>query len=88
MLKIEAQRLALTLAPLEARLGLHDYILPSGFSGADTMLGYNLRAAPHYVRLDPFPNIRAYIATDRGAARLSKGAGAGRAAGILYAGFL
>ena len=62
LLKIEAKRLALTLAPLEARLGLHDYILPSGFSGADTMLGYNLRAAPHYVRLDPFPNVRAYIA--------------------------
>ncbi len=36
--------------------------LPSGFSGADTMLGYNLVAAPYFVRLDPFPAIRAYVA--------------------------
>lgn len=61
LLKMEARRLALTLAPLEAALAGQDYLLPRGFSGADTMLGYNLLAAPHFVRLDPYPAIRAYI---------------------------
>lgn len=61
LLKMEARRLALTLAPLEAVLARQDHLLPSGFSGADTMLGYNLLAVPYYVRLDPFPKIRAYI---------------------------
>ncbi|MCA0274284.1 MAG: glutathione S-transferase family protein [Proteobacteria bacterium] len=61
LLKMEARRLALTLAPLEATLARQDYLLASGFSGADTMLGYNLLAVPHFVRLDPYPAIRAYI---------------------------
>lgn len=62
LLKLDTRRLALTLQPLEAALAEQDYLLPGGFSGADTMLGYNLLAAPHFVRLDPFPMIRAYIA--------------------------
>lgn len=61
VLKIEARRLAVTLAPTEKLLESQDYILPSGFSAADTMMGFNLRAAGRFVRLDPFPNIRAYI---------------------------
>jgi glutathione S-transferase len=67
VLKIETKRLANTMKPLERTLASQDYVLPSGFSGADTMLGYNLLAAPHFVRLDDFPNIRAYL--DRIAAR-------------------
>lgn len=62
LLKMEARRLQITLAPLEARLSRHDHVLASGFSGADTMLGYNLLAAPYFVRLDSFPAIRAYVA--------------------------
>lgn len=62
LLKMEARRLRITLAPLEARLARHDHVLASGFSGADTMMGYNLLAAPFFVRLDSFPAIRAYIA--------------------------
>lgn len=62
LLKLDTRRLALTLPPLEAVLTGQDYLLPGGFSGADTMLGYNLLAVPHFVRLDPFPNLRAYIA--------------------------
>lgn len=62
LLKMEARRLALTLAPLEAVLSKQDHLLPSGFSGADTMFGYNLLAVPYFVRLDPYPAIRAYIA--------------------------
>lgn len=62
LLKLEARRLAMTLAPIEATLAGQDFLLPSGFSGADTMLGYNLAAVPYFVRMEPFPNIRAYSA--------------------------
>jgi len=67
VLKIEAARLAKTLDPLEAAITDRDYLLPSGFSGADAMMGFNLAAAAYFVRLEPFPNIRAY--RDRIAAR-------------------
>lgn len=59
--KIEARRLSATLEPLELLFGKQDFLLPSGFSAADTMLGFNLMAAPYYLRLDPFPNVRAYM---------------------------
>ncbi|MGH1329950.1 MAG: glutathione S-transferase family protein [Paracoccaceae bacterium] len=61
VLKIEARRLEATIAPLEALLAKQDYVLASGFSAADMMLGYNFLAAPYFVRLEPYPNIRAYI---------------------------
>jgi glutathione S-transferase len=61
LLKIEAKRLANTLKPLEETLSRQDYLLASGFSGVDTMMGYNLLAAPYFVRLDPFPALRGYI---------------------------
>jgi glutathione S-transferase len=61
LLKMEAKRLAITLAPIERALATQDHLLPSGFSAVDTMLGYNLLAARHFVRLDPYPAIRAYM---------------------------
>lgn len=61
VLKIEAKRLAVTLKPLESLLAAQEFMLPAGFSGIDTMLGFNLHAARYFVRLDPFPNIRAYL---------------------------
>jgi glutathione S-transferase len=61
VVKIEAKRLANTLKPLEKTLERQDWLLPSGFSGVDTMLGYNLLAAPYFVRFDPFPALRAYL---------------------------
>ncbi|MCY1125945.1 glutathione S-transferase family protein [Frigidibacter sp. RF13] len=67
LLKMEAKRLAITLGAVERTLAGQDHLLTSGFSAADTMLGYNLLAAPHFVRMDPFPAIRAYL--DRIAAR-------------------
>ncbi len=60
--KIEASRLRATLVPLEAHFANTDYLLPSGFSAADTMLGFNLIAAPYFVRFDEFSNINAYVA--------------------------
>jgi glutathione S-transferase len=62
VVKIEAKRLAATLAPIEALLAKQDHILASGFSAADTMYGFTLTGAGRYVRLDKFPNIQAYIA--------------------------
>ncbi len=67
VIKVMTARLTATLAALEKDLGDQDYLLPSGFSAADTMMGFNLFAAPYYVKLDPFPGLRAY--RDRLAAR-------------------
>ncbi|MDF1855679.1 glutathione S-transferase family protein [Pseudooceanicola sp.] len=62
VVKIDARRLAATMAPLEKLLAQQDWILASGFSGADTMLGWNFLATPKYVRMDDFPNLAAYVA--------------------------
>lgn len=61
VLKLEVARLKATLRPLEALLGTQDWLLESGFSAADTMLGYNLFAVPYFVDLTDYPNIRAYM---------------------------
>lgn len=61
LLKMEARRLALTLDPVEAALGRQDHLLPQGFSAADTMMGWNLLAAPRFVRMEPYPAIRSYM---------------------------
>lgn len=62
VIKLTTARLAATLAGMEARLGNQDYLLSSGFSGADVMMGFNLFAAPYYVKLAPYPAVSAYRA--------------------------
>lgn len=62
VIRLTTARLAGTLKGLEALLGDQDYLLGAGFSAADTMMGFNLFAAPYYVRLDPFPRLQAYRA--------------------------
>ena len=62
VVKLTVARLKGTLAGMEARMGDHDWLLPGGFSGADVMMGFNLFAVPYYVKLDPFPKLRAYKA--------------------------
>ena len=59
VIKLTTARLAATLKGMEALL-THDHLLPSGFSAADTMIGFNLLAAPYFVHLEPFPRLRAY----------------------------
>lgn len=59
VIKLTTARLAATLKGMEGLLA-DDYLLPSGFSAADTMMGFNLFAAPYFVRLDPYPRLRAY----------------------------
>lgn len=65
LIKILTARLRASLKGMEAQMGDHDYLLPSGFSGADAMLGFNLYAAPFFVDMDEFPKIAAYWARAR-----------------------
>jgi glutathione S-transferase len=67
VLKITTARLKAVTFGMENRLSKDGYLLPSGFSAADTMMGFNLFALPYYMHLDPFPKICAY--RDRLAAR-------------------
>ncbi|MCG7572306.1 glutathione S-transferase family protein [Phaeobacter sp. CNT1-3] len=65
---IETKRLAIALKALEARLADgRAYLLSSGFSAADVMMGFTVWAAAHYVDFAAFPNLTAY--QDRLAAR-------------------
>ncbi|VAV92831.1 Glutathione S-transferase [hydrothermal vent metagenome] len=61
VVKLTTARLAAVMAGLEAVLGRQEYLLPMGFSGADIMMGFNLIAAPYYVRMDRYPVLCAYI---------------------------
>lgn len=61
VLKLDVARLKATLYPLEQTLASQDWLLKTGFSSADTMLGFNLFAVKYFVHLDGFPNVRAYI---------------------------
>ena len=60
VIKLTTARLVATLKGMEIALGEDDYLLPMGFSAADVMMGFNLFAAPYYVKLDPFLRIMAY----------------------------
>lgn len=59
VVKLNTARLRATVAAFDAMLA-GDYILPSGFSAADTMMGFNLYAIPHFVPMDPWPKLQAY----------------------------
>ncbi|SFL92367.1 glutathione S-transferase family protein [Shimia aestuarii] len=61
VLKLEAARLAATLKAMDRALADREWLLPSGFSAADTMMGFNLFSAPYYVHMDKFENVRAYV---------------------------
>ena len=57
---IEVKRLAISLKPLERILAEQEYLLKSGFSAADTMMGFTLESARHYVHFDRFPHVQDY----------------------------
>ena len=61
VLKLEVARLRASVKMLEQALTGQDWLLASGFSAADTMMGFNLFAVPFFVDLEPFPAVRAYI---------------------------
>ncbi|KNG93953.1 glutathione S-transferase family protein [Pseudaestuariivita atlantica] len=60
VVKLLTRRLVGTLRALEAQLRDDGYLLESGFSAADMMLGFNLFAAPYYAKFDAFPRVAAY----------------------------
>lgn len=60
-MKLEAARLASTLKAMDRALSGREWLLPSGFSAADTMMGFNLFSAPYYVHFDKFPHVAAYV---------------------------
>ena len=64
--KLEAKRLEVTLRVTERALQERDWLLPGGFSAADMMQGFNLLAAPRYVRFDAFPALQSYVARFEG----------------------
>ncbi|MCK0142432.1 glutathione S-transferase family protein [Aliiroseovarius sp. F20344] len=66
VIKINVARLRHTLAGLEKHLNGRDWLLERGFTAADIMMGFNIFAAPYYVKLDEFPNITAYKARVEG----------------------
>ncbi len=59
LIKLLTARLRATLAGFSQMIA-DDYILQGGFSAADVMMGFNLFAAPYYVRLDAFPDLQTY----------------------------
>lgn len=60
VLKLETLRLRKTMEVVEAALADRDTLLASGFSAADTMLGFNIEAVSRYVKMDDFPRLIAY----------------------------
>ncbi|WP_120500778.1 glutathione S-transferase family protein [Roseovarius sp. EL26] len=60
VIKLTTARLAATLAGFERMLGAQDYVLTRGFSAADIMMGFNLFAAPYYVKMDAYPVLTEY----------------------------
>ncbi len=61
VLKLEAARLGASLKMLDRHLSGQDWLLASGFSAADTMMGFNLYAAPYYVDMARFAHVAAYL---------------------------
>jgi glutathione S-transferase len=60
VIKLTTARLRAALAGMQARLEGCDYLLGQHFSAADAMMGFNLHAAPYFVRMEGFPTLRGY----------------------------
>jgi glutathione S-transferase len=61
VINLESRRIGKGLDMLETILANQDYILPSGFSGADTSLGFSVYFITAFVELDQHPNVQAYL---------------------------
>lgn len=61
VIKLLTGRLRNTVAAMDGMIA-GEWLLPSGFSAADVMFGFNLRAVPYFVPLDPWPKLQAYKA--------------------------
>lgn len=65
LLKLETKRLAVTARALEDRLARQAHLLASGFSAADCMFGFNVRALTHFLPAADYPAIGAWWARMR-----------------------
>ena len=72
---LESRRLEKTLGVIDRVLAERDYLLDSGFSAADTMVGYSVHLAKGFVPIEPFRNVTAYYArlADRPAFQAARG---------------
>jgi glutathione S-transferase len=64
---LESKRLLKAMGVLDEHLANQSWVLPSGFSAADTSIGYSVHLAKGFVDLDHLPQVSAYY--DRCAAR-------------------
>ena len=58
--KLESRRLFISLEILEPILSKHDYLLESGFSAADTAVGYSVHLAQQFIDIAPLKSISKY----------------------------
>lgn len=58
--KLETRRLEKAIEVLETQLENQDYLLKSGFSGADIGVGYSLHAGRLFTDISVFPNVSRY----------------------------
>ncbi len=62
LMKLEAKRLERGLEVVGRALRRHEYLLPSGFSAVDPMVGYGVILARRFVRESVLPEVDAYRA--------------------------
>lgn len=60
LLRMQTRRLTVTARALEQHLLGHDTLLPSGFSAADCMLGFNTDALFRFLPSEDYPALMAY----------------------------
>ena len=61
VINLESRRIGKGLDMLDKILANHDYILPSGFSAADTSLGFSIYFITAFVEFDMHPHVQAYL---------------------------
>ena len=60
VIKLESQRLEEALEVLDQKLVSRDYVLQSGFSAADTSVGYSVHLASTLIETGRLQNVAAY----------------------------
>lgn len=61
VMRLEAKRLEKALEVVEAGLGAHDWLLPSGFSAVDCAVGYDAMIARRFVAFERLPRVAAWL---------------------------
>ncbi len=61
VMQLEAKRLEKALEVVEAGLGAHDWLLPSGFSAVDCAVGYGAMIARRFVSFERLPRVAGWL---------------------------